>query len=94
MSNLHPIFQSIFDRAVRTVDMPPNPPDTHYHGRHCSCVEETRRPVFSLHAEDASDLPADPFMRRVRVSDAVIRGRGLGPGFVRRSLCYMPEVSR
>lgn len=62
------------------------------HGRHCSCVEETRRPVFSLHAEDSPSLPVDPFMRRVRVADAVQRGRGLGIG--RRSLRYMPGATR
>ena len=91
MSNLHPIFQGLFTRAVRTVDMPPEPYD-HLHGRHCSCVEETRRPVFSLHAEDSPSLPVDPFMRRVHVADAVQRGRGLGIG--RRSLRYMPGATR
>ena len=63
------------------------------HGRHCSCVEETRRPVCSLHAEDAPDLPADPFMRSVRVDAAVSRGK-VGPSFVRRSRRYMPEAFR
>lgn len=62
------------------------------HGHHCSCVEETRRPVFSLHAEDAPNLPEDPFMRRVHVADAVQRGRGLG--ISPHSLRYMPEATR
>ena len=91
---VHPIIQSILDRAQVAVDMPSEPPGMrdHLHGRHCSCVEETRRPVFSLHAEDSHNLPEDPFMRRVHVADAVQRGRGLG--ISPHSLRYMPEVTR
>ncbi len=62
------------------------------HGRHCSCVEETRRPVFSLHAEDAPNLPEDPFMRRVLVAAAASRGRGTER--TSRIVAYLPEVTR
>ena len=56
--------RGIFDRLVCTVDMPPEPPATHYHGRHCSCVEETRRPRIAYHQEDGPGPTGDAFVDR------------------------------
>ena len=77
MSNLHPIFQGLFTRAVRTVDMPPEPYD-HLHGRHCSCVEETRRPRLAYHA--AVEYAPDPDMDRLMLRLSIQHGRNLLAG--------------
>lgn len=62
------------------------------HGRHCSCVEETRRPRIAFNAEDSPSLPEDPFMRRVHVAAAASRGRGTER--TSRIRAYLPEVTR
>lgn len=94
MSNLHPIFQNILTRAVRTVDMPPAPYD-HYHGRHCSCVEEMRRPAIAYHEEDGPGPTGDAFVDRMSLEASIQHGRNLLDGCATSTdHRYVQEASR